>query len=251
MALEVEGVSVRFGGLLALSDVSFSVGPNQIVGFIGPNGAGKTTAFNVVCGFITPSAGSVNFPRIGVSNLRPNELARNGIARTLQGVGLFTHLPVIENVMAGAQSRPGGRFLTNLFGLPSLGRNERALREEAMEMLKRLDIEEFAKELPGAIPYGISKKVSIARALMGNPSLLLLDEPASGLDESELESFAALITELKSSMSVLVVEHNMDFVMPLVDQLVVLSFGEVIATGTPSEIGTNQKVLEAYLGVDE
>lgn len=251
LALEVANVSVRFGGLLALDNVSFSVAPNQIVGLIGPNGAGKTTAFNVICGFIAPTTGAVNFPSIGKSNLRPDELAHNGVARTLQGVGLFTHLPIIENVMAGAQSRPGGRFISNLLGLPSSSRNEKALREEAMAMLERLGISEFAKELPGAVPYGITKKVSVARALMGNPSLLMLDEPASGLDEAELESFAQLISELKNTMSVLLVEHNMDFVMPLVEQLVVLSFGQVIATGTPHEIGTNEAVLEAYLGVDE
>ena len=249
--LEVSGVSVHFGGLLALDNVSFSVSSNQIVGLIGPNGAGKTTAFNVICGFIAPTSGQINFPSLGKSSLRPNQLAHNGIARTLQGVGLFTHQSVIENVMAGAQSRPGSGFWTNLLSLPSSVRSERILRNEAMQMLDRLGIVEFANELPSAIPYGITKKVSVARALMTNPSLLLLDEPASGLDEGELESFAALIQELKSSMSILLVEHNMDFVMPLVEQLVVLSFGQVIASGTPQEIGSNQAVLEAYLGVDE
>jgi len=251
MTLDVTKVSVRFGGLTALDEVSFSVAPNEIVGLIGPNGAGKTTAFNVICGFIVPSSGSVNFPLLGRQNLKPFQLARAGVARTLQGVGLFDHLSVVENVMAGAQSRPGGDFLTSLLGLPVSSRHERALGVEAMEKLERLGVASFAKELPGAIPYGIAKKVAVARALMSQPKLLLLDEPASGLDESELDDFASLITELRASMSVLLVEHNMDFVMPLVDRLVVLNFGQVIATGPPDEIATNPDVLAAYLGVDQ
>ncbi len=251
LTLDVEGVSVRFGGLLALSDVSFSVAANEIVGLIGPNGAGKTTAFNVVCGFLAPSSGSVRFPALNAENLGPSQLAKAGIARTLQGVGLFDHLTVVENVMAGAQSRPGGGFLAGLFGLPVSSRRERALLGEAMTELDRLGISSFAKALPGGIPYGIAKKVAVARALMGRPRLLMLDEPASGLDESELSEFAQLITQLRETMSVLLVEHNMDFVMPLVDRLVVLDFGQVIASGTPDEIGTNEAVLAAYLGVDQ
>ncbi|HVB51725.1 MAG TPA: ABC transporter ATP-binding protein [Acidimicrobiales bacterium] len=250
-ALEFEHVSVRFGGLLALYDVSFKVGENEIVGLIGPNGAGKTTAFNVACGFQKPTSGTIRFPLLGRGSLKPPQLARSGIARTLQGVGLFSHMSVMENVMAGAQSRLGGGTWSSVLGLPSGHRHERALREEAMVQLQRLGITKFASALPSGIPYGIAKKVSIARALMQSPSLLMLDEPASGLDENELEDFIALIVELRSSMSVLLVEHNMDFVMQLVQQLVVLNFGQVIAKGSPSEINNNPDVLAAYLGIDE
>lgn len=251
VTLELDDVCVRFGGLLALNKVSFAVHQNEIVGLIGPNGAGKTTAFNVVCGFQRPTSGSVQFPTLGFTALKPRQLARAGVARTLQGVGLFAHMSVLENVMAGAQGRLGGGFLTSILGLRGGLRVERLLRSEALEELERLGISKFAKALPSEIPYGTAKKVSLARALMARPALLMLDEPASGLDESELEDFAQLITELRASMSVLLVEHNMDFVMPLVDQLVVLNFGQVIATGTPSHISTNPDVLAAYLGIDE
>ena len=249
--LELEHVSVRFGGLLVLNDVSFAVQLNEIVGLIGPNGAGKTTAFNVACGFIKPSSGDVIFPSRIRSRLRPHQLARGHVARTLQGVGLFEHMSVLENVMAGAQSRSGGNFLTDVLGLPSGTRRNRTLMSQAMDTLGQLGIEKFARQLPSAIPYGIAKKVSVARALMSEPSLLLLDEPASGLDENELDEFSALIISLRSRMGVLLVEHNMEFVMPLVDRLVVLNFGEVIATGTPKEIHEDPEVLAAYLGVDE
>jgi branched-chain amino acid transport system ATP-binding protein len=249
--LEFENVSVRFGGLLALSDVSFKVFEHEIVGLIGPNGAGKTTAFNVACGFQKPSSGTVRFPQLGRGRLRPPQLAGAGVARTLQGVGLFAHMSVLENVMAGAQSRPGSGTWRGIIGLPSGVRQERLLRGEALEQLDRLGIAHFASALPSGIPYGVAKKVSIARALIQRPALLMLDEPASGLDESELDVFTKLIVELGTSMSVLLVEHNMDFVMQLVQQLVVLNFGQVIAQGPPGEISTNPDVLAAYLGVDE
>jgi branched-chain amino acid transport system ATP-binding protein len=251
LALSLEHVSVHFGGLKALSDVSFDVSTGEIVGMIGPNGAGKTTAFNVACGFVKPSEGRVRFPNRDRHNLHPNQLAREGVARTLQGVGLFPHCSVLENVMAGGHIRANGGFITSFFSLPNEIRSERALRQDALSMLERLGIANMAARLPSAIPYGVAKKVSVARALMCDPTLLLLDEPASGLDEAELHDFAALITELRASMGVLLVEHDMEFVMPLVDRLVVLNFGEVIASGTPNEVRNDDAVVAAYLGVDE
>ncbi len=249
--LALEHVSVHFEGLRALNDVSFSVSAGEIVGLIGPNGAGKTTAFNVACGFVKPNEGRVHFPSAGRSNLKPNQLARAGIARTLQGVGLFPHCTVLENVMAGGHVRPNGGFLTSLLSLPNGVHAERDLHRDALAMLARLGVADVAGRLPSAIPYGTAKKVAVARALMCNPTLLLLDEPASGLDEAELDEFAALIVELRASMGVLLVEHDMEFVMPLVDRLVVLNFGEVIATGTAGEVRENDAVVEAYLGVSE
>jgi branched-chain amino acid transport system ATP-binding protein len=225
--------------LRALHDVSFDVSSGEIVGLIGPNGAGKTTAFNVACGFVKPSEGHIRFPLVGKSNLKPNQLARAGIARTLQGVGLFPHCSVLENVMGGGQIRANGGFFTSLLALPYGVHAEQTLRRDALAMLERVGIADMASRLPSAIPYGISKKVSIARALMCEPSLLLLDEPASGL------------VELRATMGVLLVEHDMEFVMPLVDRLVVLNFGEVIATGTPADVRADSAVIAAYLGVDE
>ena len=249
-SVEVEGVSVHFDGLRALSDVSFDVHSGEIVGLIGPNGAGKTTAFNVICGFVKPSQGTVHFPAAKKANLKPSQLARAGIARTLQGVGLFPHISVLENVMAGGQIRRHGGFFNSLFATPMSVRSERRLREDSLAQLDRFGLSMHAARMPSQIPYGVSKKVSVARALMCNPSLLLLDEPASGLDESELDEFASFIVSLRADMGVLVVEHNMNFVMPLVDRIVVLDFGEVIARGTPAEVTSDSKVIAAYLGVE-
>lgn len=317
-SLVLESVSVQFGGLRALSDVSFQVNSGEIVGLIGPNGAGKTTAFNVICGFVKPTSGYVRFPsakswrgdsrtlnfllwlprmvgkrssvarRIGrrisragrasvmvfrrcramvrsgasgalrvfgvrvpekSSHLRPSQLARSGVSRTLQGVGLFPRITVLENVMAGGHIRRYGGFFTSLLGLPQGVRAERTLRADALAELDRLGIASYAGRYPGEIPYGVSKKVSVARALMCKPKLLLLDEPAAGLDEAELEDFSQLIVRLREDMGVLLVEHDMSFVMPLVDRLVVLDFGVVIATGPPREVQSNPAVIEAYLGV--
>ncbi len=248
--LTLDGVSVDFGGLHALHDVSFSVQPGEIVGLIGPNGAGKTTAFNVICGFVRPTNGHVRFPRSQRHNLRPSQLAAAGVARTLQGVGLFPHCSVLENVMAGGHRRAGGTFFDGLVSTPRGIRSERQLRRDALAMLERLGVADVAARLPGAIPYGVAKKVSLARALMSEPELLLLDEPASGLDEAELGQFAGLIMSLRAQMGILLVEHDMEFVMPLVDRLVVLNFGEVIATGTPDEVRHHEQVVAAYLGVE-
>jgi branched-chain amino acid transport system ATP-binding protein len=248
-SVALDAVSVRFGGLHALSDVSFDVRAGEIVGLIGPNGAGKTTVFNVICGFVRPTSGSVSFPAAGKSRLRPSQLARAGISRTLQGVGLYPHLSVIENVMAGGQTLPSGGVLTGLLGLPRGVRAEHGLRSTALAQLERLGVARYATRYPTEIPYGVAKKVAVARAIMCNPTLLLLDEPASGLDDGELAEFAALIVELRSAMGVLLVEHDMNFVMPLVDRLVVLDFGEVIARGAPDEVRANTAVIEAYLGV--
>ena len=249
--LELEHVSVHFEGLRALDDVSFDVSLGEIVGLIGPNGAGKTTAFNVACGFVKPSHGHVHYHGVGRSNLRPNQLVAAGVARTLQGVGLFPHCSVLENVMAGGHLRPNGGFIASFLSLPNEVRSERALRRDALAMLERFGIRDMASRLPSAIPYGIAKKVSMARALMSSPTLLLLDEPASGLDEAELDDFARLIVELRSTMGVLLVEHDMEFVMPLVDRLVVLNFGEVIAHGRPADVRMDDAVIAAYLGVDK
>lgn len=248
-SVEMDAVSVQFGGLHALSNVSFDVSSGEIVGLIGPNGAGKTTAFNVVCGFVKPTSGHVRFPAAKRSNLRPSQLARSGVSRTLQGVGLFPRITVLENVMAGGHIRRYGGFFASLLALPQGVRAERTLRADALAELDRLGVASYAGRYPGEIPYGVSKKVSVARALMCNPKLLLLDEPAAGLDEAELEDFSQLIVRLREDMGVLLVEHDMGFVMPLVDRLVVLDFGVVIATGPPREVQSNPAVIEAYLGV--
>jgi branched-chain amino acid transport system ATP-binding protein len=247
--LRVDGVTVRFGGLTALEDVSLEVGAGEVVGVIGPNGAGKTTLFNVICGFLAPDAGTVRW-RGEPLRARPHELARLGIARTLQGVNLFAHLTVRENVMVGAGRFARAGLASALLGLPRSDRDERALREAAHDALGALGVAEYADRLPGELPFAIAKRVALARALVARPELLLLDEPAGGLGETDLKELGRLIRRLGGEMAVVLVEHHMDLVMSACDRVVVLDFGRRIAQGTPAEVQADRAVLDAYLGVE-
>jgi branched-chain amino acid transport system ATP-binding protein len=251
--LAVNNVSVRFGGLTALESVSFEVPPGAVVGVIGPNGAGKTTLFNVICGFVQPTDGSIQWEG-SLLRPRPDRLAAHGIARTLQGVGLFTHLTALENVMVGAAGARRTGFASALFALPRTDRDERALRDAAQGWLTRLDIADAAERLPGTLPYPIQKRVALARALISRPRLLLLDEPAGGLGAEDMDPLAALIRGLPndpdSPCSVLLVEHHMDLVMSVCDHVVVLDFGRRVAAGTPDQVRADPAVAAAYLGQD-
>ena len=246
--LEVRAVSVRFGGLTALDAVSLAVAPSQIVGVIGPNGAGKTTLLNVLCGFIQPDEGQVLIDGHRYRHLRPHQLAGLGIARTLQGVGLFERLSAIENVMVGANCRATAGFWSALLSLPPSSQNERRLRQEAAQALDRVGAGDVADAWPGELPYGMRKKIALARALAARPKFLLLDEPASGLSENELNELSGLIRELAAETSLVIVEHHMDLMMSVCDSLVVLDFGKVISRGTPQEIQADPAVTAAYLG---
>jgi branched-chain amino acid transport system ATP-binding protein len=248
--LEVRGVSVRFGGLTALNSVSLSVAPGEVAGVIGPNGAGKTTLLNVLCGFIRPNEGQVLFDGRHYPHLRPHRLAGLGVARTLQGVGLFERLSAIENVMTGANSRARAGFWSALLGLPRSERDERRLRQEAGQALDRVGAGTVADARPGELPYGMRKRVALARALVARPKLLLLDEPASGLAESELAELGELIRDLSAETSLVIVEHHMDLMMSVCDSLVVLDFGKVISHGSPREIQADPAVTAAYLGAN-
>jgi branched-chain amino acid transport system ATP-binding protein len=249
--LEVSGVSVHFGGLTALDSVSLTVSPGEVVGVIGPNGAGKTTLLNVLCGFTRPDVGEVLIDGRRHHNMRPHRLAGLGIARTLQGVGLFDGLSAIENVMVGATCQATAGFWTALLGLPRSSRDERRLRQVASEALDLVGAGAVADTLPGELPYGMRKKVALARALAAKPKLLLLDEPASGLAEEELAELGRLIRALAAQMSLVIVEHHMDLMMSVCDSLVVLDFGKVISHGTPQEIQADPAVTAAYLGTSE
>ena len=246
--LVADQVSVGFGGLLALAEVSMSIGSREVVGVIGPNGAGKTTLFNVICGFVHPSAGTISYGGAVLRRHHPHDLARLGIARTLQGIGLCAGLTVHENVMLGAEPRLRSDLASSFLGLWRSSREERRVATRALEVLDELGAADYARRLPSALPYAIQKRTALARALMAEPQLLLLDEPASGLSESEMDALGSRIRGLTDRMSVLLVEHHMDLVMSVCDRIVVLNFGQVIASGTPEAIRANPAVVSAYLG---
>jgi branched-chain amino acid transport system ATP-binding protein len=249
-SLQVSGVTVRFGGLTALDDVSLTAPPQQVTGIIGPNGAGKTTLLNVLCGFVKPAAGRISFDGQELTRLRPHRLAELGIARTLQGTGLFRGLSVLENVMVGATCHAKAGLVSAFCGLPRSGRDERALRERALAALAEVGAAGIADESPEGLPYGLRKRVALARALVASPRLLLLDEPAGGLAEPELPELGRLISVLARRAAVVVIEHRMDLVMSVCDSVAVLDFGRVIAGGTPAAVQADPAVTAAYLGAD-
>jgi branched-chain amino acid transport system ATP-binding protein len=246
--LQLDGITVTFGGLTALDDVGLRVGPHQVHGVIGPNGAGKTTLFNVACGFVRPDSGDVVIRGRRIERLRPRDLPGLGVARTLQGLGLFDRMTVLDNVLVGADHHARSGFLGSLLALPRAARDERALRGRAMDVLTDLGVEAYADRYPPSLPYPIRKRVALARALVSDPDLLLLDEPASGLSATEMDELGDLVTALAERTAVLLVEHHMDLVMRVCTEITVLDFGRVIAHGTPDQVREDPAVLAAYLG---
>jgi branched-chain amino acid transport system ATP-binding protein len=248
--LHVRGITVRFGGLVALDDVSLTANDRQVTGIIGPNGAGKTTLLNVLCGFTRPQAGGISFAGRELGRIRPHALANLGIARTLQGVGLFAGMSVVENVMVGATSLAKAGFWAGLLALPQSDADERSLREAAMQALDQVGMSAQSDAMPDTLAHGLRKRVALARALVARPRLLLLDEPASGLSEAELPELGELMSSLAQQCTVVVVEHRMDLVMSVCRQIFVLDFGKVIASGTPAQVQADPAVTAAYLGTD-
>jgi branched-chain amino acid transport system ATP-binding protein len=246
--LVVNELSVGFGGVLALDEVSMSAAPGEIVGVIGPNGAGKTTLFNVICGFVRADSGSITYGGVSLRRRHPHDLAKLGIVRTLQGVGLYAGMTVQENVMVGAQVGLRADFASALLGLWRSSREEQRVALRARALLDELRIGEYATRFPTTLPYAIQKRTALARALIADPTLLLLDEPASGLSNDEMDELGILIRGLSDRMGVLLVEHHMDLVMSVCDRLVVLNFGQVIADGTPEVVKADPEVATAYLG---
>ena len=249
--LAARDVTVRFGGLTALDEVSLTAQPRQVTGIIGPNGAGKTTLLNVLCGFVRPGSGELSLGTTRLTGLPPNRLASLGIARTLQGLGLFRGLTVLENVMTGATCQASTGFWAALLGLSRAGRDERALRTRALAALDRVGAADAAGLLPDQLPYGRRKRVVLARALVAEPRVLLLDEPASGLSEGELPELGDLITDLATQAAVVVVEHRMDLMMSVCQAIAVLDFGRLIAHGTPEQVLAVPAVTDAYLGAED
>lgn len=246
--LRAAGLQVVLSGLHVLDDVSLQVDEGQSVGLIGPNGAGKTTVFNVLCGFVTPQSGGLEWLGSPLRRIRPHDLTRMGVARTLQGLGLFGEMTALENVMAGASAQMPVSVVGALLAWPRNDRRERRLRDDAQAQLERLGVGDIATVRCASLPYGIRKRVVLARALMSRPRLLLLDEPAAGLSEDEIAELAELIRALAGETAVMLVEHHMDLVMAVCERVYVLDFGKVIASGSPDDVRADTAVQEAYLG---
>ena len=249
LLLEIDHVTMQFGGLTALGDVSFQIRRGEILGLIGPNGAGKTTCFNVMTGVYQATQGEVRFDGRKLAKLERHRITRMGIARTFQNIRLFPEMTALENVMVGCEAHAKSSVLGAMLRLPRQRREETANRERAMELLTFMGIADRATDAAKNLPYGYQRRLEIARALATGPKLLCLDEPAAGFNPAEKKELMGLIRSIRDQgYTVLLIEHDMNLVMGVTDRIVVLDFGRLIAEGTPAEVRANPAVIAAYLG---
>lgn len=248
--LDIQGLTVRFGGLHAVKEFSLSVQPKEIHALIGPNGAGKSTVFNAISRLVRPSAGSICFEQQDLMKCGPDRIVSMGIARTFQNLELFRNLTVADNLLVGAHHRGRTNLVSGALWLPTVAREEDKLLHEALDILDFLGIKTYAFGPARSLPYGIQKLVELGRALLSKPRLLLLDEPAAGMNDAEKSMLKAMIKAIRDDMgiAVLLVEHDMGFVMELSEKVSVMNFGHLISSGTPDEVRRDPKVISAYLG---
>lgn len=248
--LDIQNISIRFGGLTAVADFSMTMEDNDIYGLIGPNGAGKTTVFNMLTGVYTPTSGTMLFNGESIAGLKPYNITKKKIARTFQNIRLMKNLTVLENVKISFVYQEKYGLASAILRLPSYFHSEETVEKKSMELLKVFHLDDKKNEMAANLPYGEQRRLEIARALATQPKLLLLDEPAAGMNPQETQELTELIRWIREQfkISILLIEHDMRLVMGVCEKIVVLDYGKIIARGTPDEIRTNPKVIEAYLG---